>query len=93
MKIIAHVDGETFIAQFTRDEIQKYINDYDYTLNRFHIGSEIDLRRGYDYLRDIRKISSKLIEAKDEFNRNSETLFKFAEIVINQNEKEGNLPQ
>jgi hypothetical protein len=49
MKVIGQINDSKWIAEFTKDEIQKFQNTYYRGREDLKVGDEIDLGAGYDH--------------------------------------------
>lgn len=85
MKILARV-GDKYIAEISHAEVEKVLGRYYGNLQKLEPGEEMNLSTGYDYTYDIQKACTAIIDANKAFEGAQETLYKFAQAVVNQND-------
>ncbi|OHD24889.1 MAG: hypothetical protein A2Y38_16285 [Spirochaetes bacterium GWB1_59_5] len=49
MKIIAHIEDETFVCSVTKKEIEQFLNLYYNKMGKLKVGDEVDLGQGYKF--------------------------------------------
>ena len=54
MRVIAKVDGDTYLCQIGHTEIEKFMNLYYTKLSRLSVGDEVDLGKGYNFYQKTR---------------------------------------
>lgn len=85
MKILARV-GDKYIAEVSHVEVEKVLNKYYGNLPKLEPGQEVNLGLGYDYTYEIQKVCTAILEAEKTFENVHDTLYKFAQAVVNQND-------
>lgn len=54
MRVIAKVDGDTYLCQIGHTEIENFMNLYYNKLSRLSVGDEVDLSKGYNFYKETR---------------------------------------
>lgn len=80
MKIIAVVEArEKYIAEISHDELEKFMNKYYGNMKGLQVGSELDLGKGYDFLRETREVCSSV---KDIVEKSSEYVKTMGDAIV-----------
>lgn len=62
MKVIAKVDNRMYLCQIGHTELEKFMNLYYNEMKTLEVGNELDLGKGYDFLRDAQDALKKTEE-------------------------------
>ncbi len=81
MKVIALVDGSTYLVQVGHSELEKVFDKYYNKLEKLKVGDQIDLGEGYNFRSDIKKACDDMRDAMKSFDSKRVTMLRFAEMV------------
>lgn len=90
MKIIGTGNDRTFVAVLTEDELRAYFNltygsDADKAFS-VKVGDEIDLRAGFDFYNEIRRLKVAVEDCAKRFERCIGPMTKFLGVLNKQSE-------
>lgn len=78
MKVIAKVNGDTYLAEVSHTELEKLTDKYYGNMKRLEVGDTMNLGAGHDFRDQIKSACKQMTDAVTQFERAQKTLFAFA---------------